>query len=169
MRKARPEDLSHIQDIEVAAGELFRSIGMDAIADDPPPSEDELMAYQREGRAWVATDPADRPATTKRTCQKSHHARPNLPKQGDPRRPSPEFVPHPHDNPRLNSQHPRQPTSTTRTKPRKSDNTHGYGPCSCSVRPVLGATVVAAYRNSMNAGPAMSTPKAAPTTTCAGV
>ncbi|WP_258229013.1 GNAT family N-acetyltransferase [Arthrobacter sp. HMWF013] len=61
MRKAKPEDLRGIRDIEVAAGELFRGIGMDAIADDPPPSEAELMDYQREGRAWVATDPTDRP------------------------------------------------------------------------------------------------------------
>jgi GNAT superfamily N-acetyltransferase len=61
MRTARPNDLAQIRAIEVAAGELFRAIGMAAIADDPPPSEDELAACLSEGRAWVATDPADIP------------------------------------------------------------------------------------------------------------
>lgn len=31
-----------VQDIERRAGALFREIGMDAIADDPPPTDDEL-------------------------------------------------------------------------------------------------------------------------------
>ncbi|TAP40520.1 GNAT family N-acetyltransferase [Arthrobacter sp. S39] len=58
---ARPDDISGIRDIEVAAGELFREIGMDAIADDPPLSAPELAPYLSDGRAWVATDAADNP------------------------------------------------------------------------------------------------------------
>src|SRR6266568_2513781 len=34
---------------------------MVAIADDEPPSIDELAVYQKEGRAWVATGEDDRP------------------------------------------------------------------------------------------------------------
>jgi GNAT superfamily N-acetyltransferase len=61
IRAARPDDISGIRDIEVAAGELFRWLGMDAIADDTPLSESELAPYLRDGRAWVATDSADNP------------------------------------------------------------------------------------------------------------
>ena len=32
---------------------------MDTIVDDESPSPPELAAYQRDGRAWVATDEAD--------------------------------------------------------------------------------------------------------------
>ncbi|MET4096414.1 GNAT family N-acetyltransferase [Arthrobacter sp. UYCu712] len=34
---------------------------MAAIANDSPPDLDDLAAYQREGRAWVATDSGDEP------------------------------------------------------------------------------------------------------------
>ena len=61
IRAARPADLPRIRDIEAAAGELFREIGMDAIADDPPPAEGDLAPYLGGGRAWVATDAADNP------------------------------------------------------------------------------------------------------------
>lgn len=61
IRAARPDDISVIRDIEVAAGELFRGLGMDAIADDTPPTESELAPYVREGKAWVATEPDDVP------------------------------------------------------------------------------------------------------------
>jgi len=61
IRAARPDDISVIRDIEVAAGELFRGLGMDAIADDTPPTESELAPYVRDGRAWVATEPDDVP------------------------------------------------------------------------------------------------------------
>lgn len=50
-----------MRDIETAAGEAFRLIGMAAIADVPPPALEALAAYQRDGRAWVATDSADDP------------------------------------------------------------------------------------------------------------
>lgn len=61
IRAARPTDLPRIRDIEIAAGVLFRGLGMDAVADDAPPSQSDLAPYLRDGRAWVATDPADKP------------------------------------------------------------------------------------------------------------
>lgn len=42
IRPAMPSDLPVLQDIEVQAGELFRGVGMDDIADAAPPSEAEL-------------------------------------------------------------------------------------------------------------------------------
>ena len=62
IRPAQTADLKRIQEIETAAGELFRTVGMDAIADDPPPTVEELNAYVAAGTAWVATDPAGRVA-----------------------------------------------------------------------------------------------------------
>jgi GNAT superfamily N-acetyltransferase len=56
IRPAEPEDLQRMQDIEVAAGQLFHAIGMDSVADAPPMTEEELAAYQRVGRAWTATE-----------------------------------------------------------------------------------------------------------------
>jgi GNAT superfamily N-acetyltransferase len=61
IRTARFDDLGSLCDIERSAGEAFRGIGMVAIADDEPPSIDELAVYQKEGRAWVATGEDDRP------------------------------------------------------------------------------------------------------------
>lgn len=48
-------------DIERAAGESFRAIGMALVADDDPGSVEALAPYQRDGRAWVSTDADDRP------------------------------------------------------------------------------------------------------------
>lgn len=53
IRLAEPADLPHLQDIEVAAGSIFRTLGMDAIADDPPPPIALLESYRADGRAWV--------------------------------------------------------------------------------------------------------------------
>ncbi|RSS39638.1 GNAT family N-acetyltransferase [Streptomyces sp. WAC08241] len=61
IRAAVAAELPLLQDIERAAGEPFRSLGMAAIADDDPPSLESLEAYRRAGRAWVAVDAADRP------------------------------------------------------------------------------------------------------------
>jgi ribosomal protein S18 acetylase RimI-like enzyme len=61
IRAARPEDLAALQDVERAAGTPFRDVGMDMIADDDPPSVEELATYQESGRAWVFTDEQDRP------------------------------------------------------------------------------------------------------------
>jgi GNAT superfamily N-acetyltransferase len=44
IRPATPADFDDLARIEVAAGRLFREIGMDAIADGDPPSADELAA-----------------------------------------------------------------------------------------------------------------------------
>ena len=61
IRPAATADLGRIQEIETAAGELFRALGMDAVADDPPPTIEELTAFLRLGTAWVATVPAGEP------------------------------------------------------------------------------------------------------------
>ncbi|MGW0121567.1 GNAT family N-acetyltransferase [Streptomyces sp. NPDC003327] len=61
IRAAAPAELPLLQDIERAAGEPFRSLGMAAIADDDPLPLDVLEGYRRAGRAWVAADAADRP------------------------------------------------------------------------------------------------------------
>lgn len=61
IRTARLDDLVVLQDIEVAAGEVFRGLGMHEIADDAPPTVEELRVFQADGRAWVATDSADTP------------------------------------------------------------------------------------------------------------
>lgn len=51
-----------MQDIERAAGSLFRDIGMPEIAEDEPLSLGELARYRRDGRAWVAAGDAGVPA-----------------------------------------------------------------------------------------------------------
>ncbi|MCU1484225.1 MAG: hypothetical protein JWN67_971 [Actinomycetia bacterium] len=52
VRPARAEDLPACQVIEVRAGELFRSVDMDALADDEPFTIDQLAAAE----VWVADD-----------------------------------------------------------------------------------------------------------------
>jgi GNAT superfamily N-acetyltransferase len=44
IRPARPEELDVLPALEVAAGELFREIGMARIADDAPPTVEQLSA-----------------------------------------------------------------------------------------------------------------------------
>lgn len=61
IRKASVDDLPVLREIERAAGEPFRALGMAAIADDEPPTVAELTEFQQAGRAWVATDEHDRP------------------------------------------------------------------------------------------------------------
>ncbi|MFJ8252796.1 GNAT family N-acetyltransferase [Streptomyces sp. NPDC094466] len=65
IRSARRSDLPLLQDIERAAGEPFRDLGMAFVADDDPPPLDLLESYRQAGRCWVATDPlsgsGDRP------------------------------------------------------------------------------------------------------------
>ncbi|WP_137725255.1 GNAT family N-acetyltransferase [Prescottella subtropica] len=53
IRLAEPADLPRLQEIEVAAGSLFRSLGMDTIADDPAPPLSLFEPYLADGRAWV--------------------------------------------------------------------------------------------------------------------
>lgn len=59
IRLARHRDLERLQRLELAAGAPFRELGMDAIADDEPPSIESLASFQRGGRAWVAVDQSD--------------------------------------------------------------------------------------------------------------
>jgi ribosomal protein S18 acetylase RimI-like enzyme len=61
IRPAAVEELDVLRDIETAAGECFRDVGMPQIADDEPFPLDVLAGYQRAGRAWVAVDGTDRP------------------------------------------------------------------------------------------------------------
>jgi GNAT superfamily N-acetyltransferase len=58
IRPAVTSDFARLQAIEVAAGGLFRSLGMDLVADDDPFTVNELRAYADAGHAWVAV-PAD--------------------------------------------------------------------------------------------------------------
>lgn len=61
IRVARAAELDALRDIERAAGQCFRDVGMPEIADDEPPPVLTLSAYQRAGEAWVAVDEDDRP------------------------------------------------------------------------------------------------------------
>lgn len=53
IRPAPRSDLLLLQDIERAAGEPFRAVGMAGVADDEPPPLDVLDEYRRAGRAWA--------------------------------------------------------------------------------------------------------------------
>ncbi|MEV4535644.1 GNAT family N-acetyltransferase [Asanoa sp. NPDC049518] len=55
IRRAQRADVPTLQAIERAAGEAFRDIGMPEIADDEPPTEEDLDAYLQAGTAWVTT------------------------------------------------------------------------------------------------------------------
>ncbi|MFY1576885.1 GNAT family N-acetyltransferase [Verrucosispora sp. WMMD703] len=61
IREARQDELPILQDIERAAGQCFRDVGMPQIADDAPLPLDILVRYREAGRAWVATDTTERP------------------------------------------------------------------------------------------------------------
>ncbi|MEU9962258.1 GNAT family N-acetyltransferase [Streptomyces sp. NPDC050982] len=54
IRPATPADLPLLQDIERAAGEPFRTLGMTEIADDEPPALELLERFREAGHAWVA-------------------------------------------------------------------------------------------------------------------
>jgi predicted N-acetyltransferase YhbS len=61
IRAVRLDELPLLQDIERAAGQCFRDIGMPEIADDEPLPLDELARYHQAGLAWVVADGADAP------------------------------------------------------------------------------------------------------------
>ncbi|MEV0250982.1 GNAT family N-acetyltransferase [Nocardia sp. NPDC050712] len=61
IRQASESDLPVLQDIERAAGKPFAGIGMQAVADDDPPTLATLREFQRAGRAWVLPDDTDHP------------------------------------------------------------------------------------------------------------
>jgi hypothetical protein len=56
VRLAHEDDLARLPGIERAAGEVFRSLGMDAVADDELPTVEELGRYQQAGRVIVGDD-----------------------------------------------------------------------------------------------------------------
>ncbi|MFE7135779.1 GNAT family N-acetyltransferase [Streptomyces sp. NPDC057638] len=55
IRPATAGELAQLQEIERAAGEPFRSLGMTEIADDEPPALNDLERYRAAGGAWVYT------------------------------------------------------------------------------------------------------------------
>lgn len=61
VRPATPADLPVLQEIERSAGQAFRGLGMDEVAEDQPFSLTELAGYQRAGLAWVVVAPPDHP------------------------------------------------------------------------------------------------------------
>ena len=56
VRTSRGEDSPGLQEIERLAGEQFRAVGLDTVADNEPASVDELAEYAAQGRSWVAVD-----------------------------------------------------------------------------------------------------------------
>lgn len=56
IRPATPDDVAVVQDIEVDAGRRFVDIGFTVIAEDDPPSADDLLPAIADGRIWVAED-----------------------------------------------------------------------------------------------------------------
>lgn len=56
IRAATTADGPALRDIERAAGERFRTVGMDGVADDEPASLVELASYAVDTRSWVAVD-----------------------------------------------------------------------------------------------------------------
>ncbi|PZT75141.1 MULTISPECIES: GNAT family N-acetyltransferase [unclassified Streptomyces] len=61
IRAVHPDELPLLQDIERAAGQCFRDIGMPEIADDEPLPVGELARYRDTGLAWVAANDAGIP------------------------------------------------------------------------------------------------------------
>ncbi|AXK32020.1 GNAT family N-acetyltransferase [Streptomyces armeniacus] len=61
IRPARAAELEVLREIERTAGQWFRDVGMDLIADHEPPSPAELRQLQQAGRLWVSAGEDDRP------------------------------------------------------------------------------------------------------------
>ena len=61
IRPARSADVPLLGDLERAAGDQFRDLGMAAVADDEPAPPAVLQGYLDRGAAWVAAGPDDRP------------------------------------------------------------------------------------------------------------
>lgn len=61
IRLARRDELPALRELEKAAGARSRDIDMAAVADAEPPPLNELLVFQRAGRAWVASNAADDP------------------------------------------------------------------------------------------------------------
>ena len=56
IRLASADDVPKVAPLEKAAAELFRSIGMDAVADDAPIADAILLQAVEENRLWVAVE-----------------------------------------------------------------------------------------------------------------
>jgi predicted N-acetyltransferase YhbS len=61
VRAGRREDGPALREIERRAGERFRSVGLDAVADDEPTSVEELAEYAALGCSWVAVGSSGEP------------------------------------------------------------------------------------------------------------
>lgn len=55
-RLANTDDIPQIAPLETAAAEVFRTIGMETIAEDEPISEETLLQAVNDHRLWVATE-----------------------------------------------------------------------------------------------------------------
>jgi GNAT superfamily N-acetyltransferase len=60
MRVARPDDAETLRAIERRAGDQFRRVGLDDIADNEPASVETLIGYANAGRCWVAFEDDDK-------------------------------------------------------------------------------------------------------------
>ncbi|WP_312880102.1 GNAT family N-acetyltransferase [Actinokineospora xionganensis] len=56
IREAVEGDFERLREIEVLAGEVFRTVGMDFIADMPPPPVEVLAEFAGAGRCWVVVE-----------------------------------------------------------------------------------------------------------------
>jgi hypothetical protein len=61
IRTAHRDELPGLQDLELAAGVLFREIGMTDIAEHPPPAVEVFEQFREAGQLWVSVDDADKP------------------------------------------------------------------------------------------------------------
>ncbi len=61
IRLARPDEIALLPQIESAADERFRRVGLQLVFDMPPHSVNMLRDAWRRGLLWVATSPANRP------------------------------------------------------------------------------------------------------------
>ncbi len=59
IRVSRPDDGPRLQEIERLAGQRFREIGLDDVADHEPLPVEAHAEYAAAGRSWVAVDRAD--------------------------------------------------------------------------------------------------------------
>jgi GNAT superfamily N-acetyltransferase len=56
VRPAVPDDSPLLREIECQAGERFREVGLDHIADEEPLAIDDLTRFATAGRSWVAVN-----------------------------------------------------------------------------------------------------------------
>ncbi|WP_344070647.1 GNAT family N-acetyltransferase [Microbacterium sediminicola] len=61
IRLGRSEDVTAIRGVERSAGQAFTMIGLRAVAEDVPPSREELAGYIDAGRIWVTVNENGRP------------------------------------------------------------------------------------------------------------